>query len=197
MVLSFVPSFLLWLFLLDENALLGGVWAVLLTLLASWGFDKMTRGWIRRALLLIVIPVLYWMVGPVCVVFFLLQAPAPQRRQAPSTMVWWGVRAFGCHACPGVILSPCASWQTMVWHTLPSLPNGIPVLLWAAALSVFVLTLIARSPLNPHRARRAKINAEVPPKSGHDSTLTSSFLFLLSGGCGYGNTRLEEQQYEG
>ena len=27
--LSFVPSFLLWLFLLDENALLGGVWAVL------------------------------------------------------------------------------------------------------------------------------------------------------------------------
>ena len=31
--LSFVPSFLLWIFLLDENALLGGVWAVLLTLL--------------------------------------------------------------------------------------------------------------------------------------------------------------------
>ena len=26
--LSFVPAFLLWLFLLDENALLGGVWAV-------------------------------------------------------------------------------------------------------------------------------------------------------------------------
>ena len=32
--LSFVPSFLLWLYLLDENALLGGVWAVLLVLLA-------------------------------------------------------------------------------------------------------------------------------------------------------------------
>ena len=36
--LTFVPSFLLWLFLLDENALLGGVWAVLLTLLAIWGY---------------------------------------------------------------------------------------------------------------------------------------------------------------
>ena len=34
--LSFVPSFLLWLFLLDEHALMGGVWAVLLTLLAIW-----------------------------------------------------------------------------------------------------------------------------------------------------------------
>ena len=43
--LSFVPSFLLWLFLLDENALLGGVWAVLLTLLAlclmSWSFGRL------------------------------------------------------------------------------------------------------------------------------------------------------------
>ena len=29
--LSFVPAFLLWLFLLDENALMGGVWAVLLS----------------------------------------------------------------------------------------------------------------------------------------------------------------------
>ena len=33
--LSFLPSFLLWLFLLDENALLGGAWAVLFTLLVS------------------------------------------------------------------------------------------------------------------------------------------------------------------
>jgi hypothetical protein len=35
--LSFVPSFLLWIFLLDEHALLGGIWAVLLTQLAVWG----------------------------------------------------------------------------------------------------------------------------------------------------------------
>ena len=47
--LSFVPSFLLWIFLLDENALLGGVWAVLLTLLASWAFDALPRkGWLRH-----------------------------------------------------------------------------------------------------------------------------------------------------
>ena len=39
--LSFIPAFLLWLFLLDENALLGGVWAVLLSLLAGWAFDHL------------------------------------------------------------------------------------------------------------------------------------------------------------
>ena len=62
--LSFVPSFLLWLFLLDENALMGGVWAVLLTQFAIWGLSRLPGGWIRRILIIIAIPILYWMVGP-------------------------------------------------------------------------------------------------------------------------------------
>jgi len=63
-VLSFVPSFLLWLFLLDEHALLGGVWAVLLTLLAIGGIMLLPKGWIRRIIILVAIPIVYWMVGP-------------------------------------------------------------------------------------------------------------------------------------
>jgi hypothetical protein len=70
--LSFVPSFLLWFFLLDENALLGGVWAVLITLLASWGFDKLS-GKLRNALLVVAVPLIYWVAGPVSIVLFLLQ----------------------------------------------------------------------------------------------------------------------------
>ena len=61
---SFVPSFLLWLFLLDENALLGGVWAVLLTLLAAWAMIQIPAGKTRWMTLAVVAPVLYWMVGP-------------------------------------------------------------------------------------------------------------------------------------
>ena len=64
--LSFVPSFLLWLFLLDENALQSGVWAVLLTLLVACVIVKLTSGWMRRILLIVAIPVLYVLVGPVC-----------------------------------------------------------------------------------------------------------------------------------
>jgi hypothetical protein len=59
--LSFVPSFLLWLFLLDENALLGGVWAVLLTQFAIWGLVRLPDGWVRRILIVVTIPILYWM----------------------------------------------------------------------------------------------------------------------------------------
>ena len=64
--LSFVPSFLLWLFLLDENALLSGVWAVLLSLLVACVIVKWANGWTRRILLIVAIPVLYYLVGPVC-----------------------------------------------------------------------------------------------------------------------------------
>ena len=62
--LSFVPSLLLWLFLLDENALLGGVWAVLLTLLAAWAVVRLSKGWAQRVLAIVALPLVYWMVGP-------------------------------------------------------------------------------------------------------------------------------------
>ena len=61
--LSFLPSFFLWLFLLDEHALMGGIWAVLLTLLAVWGLSKLPKGWGRYIAVIVVLPILYWMVG--------------------------------------------------------------------------------------------------------------------------------------
>jgi hypothetical protein len=59
--LSFLPSFLLWLFLLDEHALLGGVWAVLLTLLVAWLITLLPKGWTQRIAIIVAIPLLYWM----------------------------------------------------------------------------------------------------------------------------------------
>jgi hypothetical protein len=137
--LSFVPSFLLWLFLLDENALLGGVWAVVLSLLAGWAFDHLPCGWTRRILLIIAIPVLYWMAGPVCILFFLLQAP-----KRPS----WYYALFVLLALLPILLSfylPVPAdklWFGIHYHRYPT---EIPVLLWAATLSVFFLMLIVRA----------------------------------------------------
>ena len=61
---SFVPSFLLWLFLLDENALMGGVWAVLFLLLAVWGVARFPKGWKRYTLFVIAIALLYLIASP-------------------------------------------------------------------------------------------------------------------------------------
>ena len=58
--LSFVPSFLLWLFLLDEHALMGGVWAVLLTQIVFYGLLRLPDGWVRRILVFVAFFILYW-----------------------------------------------------------------------------------------------------------------------------------------
>ena len=58
--LSFVPSFLLWLFLLDEHALLGSVWAVLLTQLTFCGLLRLPDGWVRRILSIVAFLILNW-----------------------------------------------------------------------------------------------------------------------------------------
>ena len=59
-IFTFIPSFLLWLFLLDENALLGSVWAVLLTQLAFCGLLRLPDGWLRRILIFVAFFILYW-----------------------------------------------------------------------------------------------------------------------------------------
>ena len=139
--LSYVPSFLLWLFLLDENALLGGVWAVLITLLASWGLDKIS-GRLRDVLLVAAIPVLYWMTGPIGIVFFLLQT---LRFKAQK----WYFGVFVLLAIMLIILVyyipvPASSlWYGIHYHRYPT---QFPTLLWVAALSIFVLALLMSIP---------------------------------------------------
>ncbi len=198
--LTFVPSFLLWLFLLDENALLGGVWAVLLTLLASWLFDlavnkreenqesldasehkqvqpkreqariksQISISWTQCALLVAAIPILYWMVGPVCLVFFLLQA------LRPKFSVWYyGV--FVLMAIMLIILAfylpvPASRlWFGIHYHRYPTV---FPTLIWAAALSVFVLALVARFFRRSSQAKRNSSNAK--SRSAQSKNLKSS-----------------------
>ena len=156
--LSYVPSCLLMLFLLDENALLGGVWAVLITLLASWGFDK-TSGRLRDVLLVVAIPVLYWMAGPICIVFFLLQA-----LRFKSQKWYYGV--FVLLALMLVILAYYISvpashlWYGIHYHRYPT---EFPTLLWIAALSIFFLALLMSIP-------------KLSSLTSNPSTLTSTLI---------------------
>ena len=107
--LSFVPAFLLWLFLLDENALMGGVWAVLLTLLAFWGILSLRQklSTISYSLFTIVaILLLYLLVGPVCLPIPIesLWTGAHYHRY-PTVFPWllWGA-AFSIWGLMGIAL---------------------------------------------------------------------------------------------
>lgn len=167
--LSYLPSCLLWLFLLDENALLGGVWAVLIMLLASWGFDK-TSGRLRDILLVIAIPVLYWIAGPICIIFFLLQA-----LRFKSQKWYYGV--FVLLAIMLVILAyyipvPASSlWFGIHYHRYPT---EFPTLLWVAALSIFFLALLMSIP---------KLSTLTSTPSTLTSTLISFAVVAIVMGC--------------
>ena len=107
--LSFVPAFLLWLFLLDENALMGGVWAVLLSLLAAWGILSLRKklSTISYSLFTIAaILLLYLLVGPVCLPIPIesLWTGAHYHRY-PTVFPWllWGA-AFSIWGLMGIAL---------------------------------------------------------------------------------------------
>ena len=107
--LSFVPAFLLWLFLLDENALMGGVWAVLLSLLAAWGILSLRKklSTISYSLFTIVaILLLYLLMGPVCLPIPIesLWTGAHYHRY-PTVFPWllWGA-AFSIWGLMGIAL---------------------------------------------------------------------------------------------
>ncbi len=70
--LSFIPALLLWIFMLDQNALLGGVWAVILTMLVSWDVNKIQNATVRSLVALLSALLLYWAAGPVAFLFVLL-----------------------------------------------------------------------------------------------------------------------------
>ncbi len=168
--LSFVPSFLLWLFLVDENALLSGVWAVLLTLLVgsvvippalrarpsssasgSGVVSSAAHHWLRYLLFVIAIPVLYFLAGPVCL-------------PIPIDSIWQGIH----------------------YHRYPTV---FPWLLWGASLSVFVLIIAVRlvttkwSPLNKRRSERpADRKEKVTPALKWSPILVFYFIIFALGG---------------
>ena len=133
--LSYVPAFLLWIFLLDENALLGGVWAVVLTLSASLAIDKMADGWTRRILTAMLIPFLFWIAGPVSIVFCILQI-----RRANHFI--WNIATMLLFVLMPLVLAHCllvldgSLWRGIHYHRYPTVT---PTMLWMAVLTLVVL----------------------------------------------------------
>lgn len=138
--LTFIPACLLWIFLLDENALLGGVWAVLLTLAASWLFDKIHGGWLRSLLFFAAVPVLYWIAGPVCLLFFLIQILRPgfPKYCYAAFLFLVAMIVLLMHFIP---VPADKLWYGIHYYRYPM---EIPVMLWVSTLSVFVLALVVR-----------------------------------------------------
>lgn len=71
-VLSFVPSVAVWLLMGDESVMLAYVVSLLLAMSAMWGYSVVAHRCgeiVRYIYVLIVLPLLYWLVGPVVFMF--------------------------------------------------------------------------------------------------------------------------------
>ena len=76
--LSFLPAIMLWYAMGDESVMLTYVVALLMAMAAALTWIKWTAKcaqWVKWLILLLVIPVLYWFVGPLVLLVALLTAP--------------------------------------------------------------------------------------------------------------------------
>lgn len=138
--MTFLPACLLWLFFLDENALLGSLWAVIITLLALWGWQKIQNHWAKIITLVVAIPILYWAVGPICHLFFLGCLVSNRRYYA------WAIAAM-------LVLLALPSWlqhhlsvpKTNLINGIHyyRLPNESPLMLKLAVFSFILLIIVA------------------------------------------------------
>lgn len=88
--LTFVPSLFFWALLCDENYMLGGLVALILTLQLVWLLTKIVSPKIRVGATFLFIPLTYWLAGgtfillPAILFIYEITRPAEQR-----VAVWW------------------------------------------------------------------------------------------------------------
>ena len=76
--LSFLPSVMLWYAMGDESVMLTYVVALLMAMAAAWGWKSWSSKWaqwVKWLVLLLIIPLLYWFVGPLVLLVALLMTP--------------------------------------------------------------------------------------------------------------------------
>lgn len=135
--LSFVPSIIALIFLLDEKALLGGIVAIILCLLAGLAVRKTKAAWLRAILAIAGAPIMYFLCGPLAIVFVFATC------KGSRFYVWLGSAAL-LAACPFLL-------EGALHTTLRSLLQGVhyyrypevfPGMLWAAAIAAAAYTVL-------------------------------------------------------
>lgn len=136
--LSFVPSAFVWAFLCDENALAGAAVALILCILAGWCFSGRAGSKAVLALKCVMVPVAYFLCGPIAMVYVFLAF----RKER-----WWMLLS----ALLLLVLSPVVA-EMLTQYPLSRLARGVhyyryynfnPYLLWAALLSLILIVCVS------------------------------------------------------
>lgn len=139
-----IPAFLLWIFLTDENALLGSIMAVILSLLAQWGIAAISGVKLRMGVLIISAPMLYWLLGPVSVLVFILQLlslmkSATRKETVVVLMALCITLIMPLYAHHAITLPLDRLFLSPHYYRYPYLT---PWILWMTVLCIVVLALL-------------------------------------------------------
>lgn len=131
--LSFLPAVVLWIFLCDESAMPAVLIAYFLASFVGWGVAKVSNIWVRRIVTLMVIPLLYMAIGPMALLFVLIQALKERSTQ-------WGLGAMGAYLLVFLLCPLCA--QYMFPYPLIRLFMGIHYFRFPEVQSYFPLVAV-------------------------------------------------------
>jgi Cytochrome bd-type quinol oxidase, subunit 2 len=142
--LSFLPAIFMWFFLLDENAMLDAPVALVLSLAAALLVRRIKGLGLRRTVELISVPLLFFLLGSLAVVFVLVVI-ADEWRSSRG-----GLAAFSLAAVALIVLCPVIAHQ--IWlYPLKRFFMGIhynryhhlvPLWLWVSAISAAAVAFI-------------------------------------------------------
>ena len=143
--LSFLPAALLLAFCCDENALVGAVVALLLSLAAAALCQRIRRDRVRRTAAVLLIPLLYLACGPLCGAFTLVMLPAEAFRPGRKPWAFCLLLPLVTVLCPLIAsgLFPYVPGRFFTGIHYYRYHNLVPFLLWASALGAVLPALFS------------------------------------------------------
>ena len=142
---SFVPSFLLVAFYCDENALVGGIVAIVLSLAGAALSQLVRKDILRHILEAVLVPLLYLACGGLALVFLLVTAVCEVKRTGARSVPVLFCMVVLAVLCPIVAsrLFPYPLERLAFGVHYSRYHNMLPGLLWLSALSVVLAALVS------------------------------------------------------
>lgn len=133
--LSFIPSVLLWYAMGDESVMLTYVVALLIAMAVAWGWRSWSEKWsqwVKWLVALLLIPVVYWLIGPMVLLVALLMMP--WTISVAALLYSLGVILLSAHYLPFPMMRTVLGISYYRFPvTLPYLLMVLPVVVWLMA----------------------------------------------------------------
>lgn len=143
-LLSFIPVIILWYAMGDENVMLTYVVALVLAMAAALGWRRLSCAlWMKWVLALVLIPVLYWLLGPVVLLVAVLMWPLSVA--IPAVVYALALMLLSAHYLP----FPMS--RIILGISYYRVPEVIPYSLMAILLVIVLLSLFSRKLPQPKR----------------------------------------------